>query len=477
MKRKIAKVGLFGIGLDTYWEQFEGLHDRLLGYQNLIAEQIGSLNTKIKVINAGMVDNPKKAYNVGEFLNAENVDIVFLYISTYALSATVLPVVQQLNVPVVLLNLQPTKAIDYEWFNNLEDKGLMTGEWLANCQACSLPEIASVFLRAGIDIHMVTGTLGDKEAWSEINEWLDATFVAHGMLNNRMGILGNYYNGMLDIYTDPTMQSITFGTYIEHLEMDELSTIRSKVSDEDIKEKVDEIYSSFQVSNDCSNYEIERAAKTAVALDQLVEIHDLGSMAYYYEGVEGSEHQDIITSVIVGNSLLTGKHVPIAGEMEIKNVQAMKILDLFGAGGSFTEFYGMDFNDDIVLMGHDGPGHIAIAENKPILKKLGVYHGKPGNGLSVEMKIKQGAVTILSVVQTADGKMKLLVAEGTSVDGPILEIGNTNSRYKFNISAKEFVNKWSMQGPAHHCAIGTGHIASKIDKLAKLKQIEFIQIC
>ena len=474
---KNIKVGLYGIGLDTYWDQFEGLHDRLIGYQNYIADNMQKLRSNVEVINTGIVDNPKKAYEVGDQLAKENVDIVFLFISTYALSSTVLPVVQQLNVPVVLLNLQPTKAIDYEWFNNLGDRGLMTGEWLANCQACSLPEIASVFIRANIDINMITGTLHDEEAWQEIHDWIDAAVVSKGMRNNRMGILGHYYNGMLDIYTDPTMQSLTFGTHIEHVEMDEVLKYRNEVTQDELKNKITEIYNSFDVQDDCSDYEIERTAKTAVSLDKLVETHDLGSIAYYYEGVEGSDLQNIITSVITGTSILTSKHIPVAGEMEIKNVQAMKILDLFNAGGSFTEFYGVDFNDDIVLMGHDGPGHIKIAEDKPILKKLGVYHGKPGNGLSVEMKVKQGPVTILSVVQTADGKMKLLVAEGQSVEGPIFEIGNTNSRYKFDITAKEFINKWSMEGPAHHCAIGIGHISSKIEKFAKIKGIEIVQIC
>ncbi len=173
-----------------------------------------------------------------------------------------------------------------------------------------------------------------------------------------------------------------------------------------------------------------------MALDRLVEKHQLGSMAYYYKGTGNTENEETISSIILGNSLLTAKGIPVAGEYEIKNAQAMKIMDGFNAGGSFTEYYAMDFKDDVVLMGHDGPGHIAIAEGKTKVRPLHMYHGKVGKGVSVEMSVKNGPVTLLSVVESRNGKLLLLVAEGESVPGPILQIGNTNSRYKFPIRSE-----------------------------------------
>ncbi|MBI4945944.1 MAG: L-fucose/L-arabinose isomerase family protein [Bacteroidetes bacterium] len=472
---KKSKIGLFGIGLDAYWNQFPDLLDRLLGYQSLIKKNLEKEHSL--VVDAGMVDNVEKAKAAADLFRREDVDMIFLYVSTYALSSTVLPVVQKIKVPVIILNLQPTKAIDYKWFNGLGDRGLMTGEWLANCQACSVPEIASVFNRAGISFNLITGFLDDKDAWGEIHEWIEASDVVKTMQNNRFGILGNYYGGMLDVYSDLTLQSVSFGTHIEIIEMCELKKLRDRVTQEEIENKIKQIHSEFEVMPDCDKEEIKRAAKTSCALDKLVVAKQIGSLAYYYEGVEGNEYQDIVTSIITGNSILTAQHVPVAGEMEVKNVQAMKIMDCLNAGGSFSEFYGMDFAEDIVLMGHDGPGHLAIAEGKPRLKPLGVYHGKPGKGLSVEMKVKYGHITALSVVQTPEGKLKLLVAEGKSVPGPILEIGNTNSRYKFSIGVKSFINNWSKEGPSHHCAIGIGHVASKIKKIGSLLNMEVIQVC
>jgi L-arabinose isomerase len=470
----MRKIGLFGIGLNTYWDQFNGLYDRLTGYQNLIAGRIRGYEAL--VINAGLVDSPEKAVEAAEILRKNDVEIVFLYVSTYALSSTVLPVAQKLKVPVVILNLQPVPQLDYESFNRLGDRGKMTGVWLEHCQACSVPEIANVFNRSGIKYDIITGYLEEEEVWTEIEEWTAAAHVAAAMRNNRLGILGHYYGGMLDVYTDITRQSALFGTHIELLEMCELKKYRDEVTELEIQSKIQEFHSVFEVSPECEPAEIERAALTSVALDTMIKNRNLDSLAYYYEGVSGNDYENIVTSVIAGNTLLTGKNIPVAGECEVKNAQAMKILAEFGCGGSFSEFYLMDFHDDVVLLGHDGPAHSAIAEGRVKLVPLPVYHGKPGKGLSIQMTVKHGPVTLLSVVEKNEGLL-LLVAEGESVPGPVLEIGNTNSRYRFSIGAKRFINEWSKQGPAHHCAIGTGHISNKIEKLGKILGMNVVKVC
>jgi L-arabinose isomerase len=475
-KQTKAKVGLFGIGLQAYWDQFEGLKDRLSGYVNVVAQKMELFDADI--VNLGLVDTPEKAFEAGATFKREDVDIIFLYVSTYALSSTVLPAVRKANVPVIVLNLSPQESIDYESFNNLHDRTAMTGEWLAHCSSCSVPEIANVFNRSNIPFFQVTGTLSDDSyVWAEVREWVDAARVARVMYHNRLGIMGNYYGGMLDIYTDLTLQLATFGGHMEVIEVDELSRIRESVTDEEIANKLTEITKEFEVQADCSEYELQRAAQTAVALDKLVNKYQLGSLAYYHKGSGNPVNENTTTSVILGNSILTGKNIPVAGEYEIKNAQAMKIMDSFGAGGSFTEYYAMDFKDDVVLMGHDGPCHPGIAEGRIKVKPLQVYHGKVGNGLSVEMSVCQGPVTLLSVVETGNGTLKFVVAEGESVAGEILKIGNTNSRYKFPLGARGFVEAWNRQGPAHHCAIGRGHVASKIKKLGELLKIATVQVC
>lgn len=476
MQTSSLKIGLFGIGLDTYWEQFEGLKERLEGYLKVIEDHICTLHNS--VINLGLIDNPESAFEAGIRFRKEDVDIIFLYVSTYALSSTVLPVVQRAKVPVIILNLSPEASIDYKSFNKMTDRTKMTGEWLAYCSACPVPEIANVFKRTGVKFHQITGMIhNDEEAWEEIREWVEAAKVVNIMAYNRLGCMGHYYSGMLDIYSDLTQQYAHFGGHIELIEVDELASLRKDVSDKEINDRVSLINETFDVQSDCSEAELKRAAKTSVALDKLVKKYKLGSMAYYYKGTGNLDNEDTISSIIIGNSLLTANNVPVAGEYEVKNAQAMKIMDSFGAGGSFTEYYAMDFNEDVVLMGHDGPGHLAIAEGKTKVRPLGIYHGKVGNGLSVEMSVKNGPVTLLSVVEKADGKLMFLVAEAESVAGPILEIGNTNSRYKFSIGARNFMNCWNSFGPAHHCAVGIGHISSKIAKLGSLLNMDVNKVC
>jgi L-arabinose isomerase len=476
MKNTPVRVGLFGIGLDTYWPQFAGLKERLEGYLGEVSAKLG--RSGVEIVNLGLIDSPEKAMDVGHQFRREDVDIIFLHVTTYALSSTVLPVVRRAKVPVIILNLAPEAAIDYAKFNKMGDRTAMTGEWLAHCSACPVPEIANVFKRARIPFEQITGMLhDDPECWDEVDAWIDAARVAHVMSHNRLGLMGHYYNGMLDIYSDTTLQCATFGGHLEIVEVDELAAMRRDVSDEDIAARVALFRDQFDVQADCSQEELERAARTSVALDRLVAEHDLGSLAYYYMGTGNVDNEDAISSIILGNSLLTARGIPVAGEYEVKNAQAMKIMDSFGAGGSFTEYYAMDWKEDVVLMGHDGPGHIAIVEGKTKVRPLDVYHGKVGRGLSVEMSVKHGPVTLLSVVETGDGRLKLLVAEGESVPGPVLEIGNTNSRYKFGIGARRFTNDWNAQGPAHHCAVGVGNLAGKIEKLGRLLGVETVRVC
>jgi L-arabinose isomerase len=468
-------VGLCGIGLDTYWPQFAGLEQRLEGY----VAQVGARFTGsgVEVVNLGLVDSAQRSHEAGHRCRCEDVDVLFLYVTTYALSNTVLPLVQRAGVPVVVLNLQPEAAIDYKAFNRLGDRTAMTGHWLAFCSACPVPEISNLMARARIPFHQVTGVLNDEETWREIEGWLAAARVRTTLASARLGLMGHYYSGMLDIMTDLTLVSIVFGIHVEIVEVDELSALRAEVGEVAMAQRLEEFFEHFDMQPDCSPEELRRAAQTSLALDAFVAGHDLDALAYFYSGTGNAVNEDTMSSIILGTSLLTARHIPIAGEYEVKNALAMKILDVLGAGGSFTEYYAVDFNDDLVLMGHDGPGHIAICEGKTKVRPLKVYHGKVGRGLSVEMSVKHGPVTLLSVVEDAELRFKLLAAEGECVAGEILEIGNTNSRYRFPIGARGFVNAWNAQSPAHHCAVGVGHVAATLKKAAELMGIGFHQVC
>ena len=470
-----VRVGLCGIGLDAYWSQFPGLEDRLKGY---VAQVAGRLQRPgVEVFDLGLIDTAAASSEAGHKCRRSDIDVLFLYVTTYALSSTVLPLVSRAGVPVIVLNLQPVASIDYTSFNRLADRTAMTGEWLAFCSACPMPEIANLFSRARIPFHQVTGVLDEAQTWSEINQWLDAARVGSALAESRLGLMGHYYSGMLDIMTDVTLLSVAFGTHFELLEVDEVSSLCAGVSQSETALRVDEFRSTFDIQPECSEDELRRAARTSKALDKFVARHDLDALAYYYKGTGNPANEDTMSSIILGISLHTARNIPVAGEYEVKNAIAMKIMDLLGAGGSFTEYYAIDFNDDLVLMGHDGPGHINIAQGKPRVRPLNVYHGKVGSGLSIEMSVKHGPVTWLSIAEDEETRFKFVVAEGESVAGPILEIGNTNSRYRFPIGARKFVESWNSHGPAHHCAVGIGQLAGTLEKTAALIGVGFARVC
>ena len=470
------RVGLFGVGLGAYWSQFNGLEDRLRGYTSTVEGRLRKPGRD--VTNFGLVDDHESALEVGHEARVHDIDILVIYVATYALSSTILPVVRRARVPVLVLNLQPTAALDYQVFNALPNRTAMTGEWLAYCSACPMPEIANVFARSGIPFHQVNGALeGDEVCWHEIAEWMDAAHVAHTLSQTSLGLMGHYYSGMLDIATDLVAVSNVFGVHVEQLEVDELSGLRTETTETTIHHHSAIIRETFDIEEDCPDHEVERSARTFAALEQMAAKYSLGAIAYYYKGAGAEPNEDTMSSIILGASCLTGRGIPVAGEYEIKNVLAMKILDSLGAGGSFTEYYTADFDDDVVLMGHDGPGHPGIAEGKTIVRPLQVYHGKIGRGLSVEMSVRVGPVTLLSVVECRRRGFKLLVAEGRTEKGPILRIGNTNSRYRFPIGTRAFLERWNSNAPAHHCAVGVGHLARKLEKLGALLEIDVVRVC
>lgn len=468
------RIGIFAIGLATYWPQFETLYSRLQRYLVQVEER---LTDWADVVSAGMVDSAEKAREAGDQFAQEQVDLIFIYAATYATSSQVLPALQQRRVPTIVLNLQPTSTLDYE--------AMTTEEWLANCSACCVPEIGGALTRANLPFHVLSGTLEEHSpVWSEIEAWCRAAGAVRALRGARLGFLGHTYPGMLDLYSDFTAIHGQLGCHVEVLEIDDLVARVQAATEEEVSEKIHEIERMFDVaspSGDPIAAPMERedlawSARVAVGLDALVNDFHLNGLAYYYRGLQENANERVIAGVIVGASLLTARGIPCSGEGDLKNALGMLLMDRLNAGGSYTEIYAMDLLEQFVLMGHDGPGHIAISEERPVLRKLKLYHGKSGFGVSVEFKVKLGAVSILGITQRADGALKLLISEGESIPGPTFHIGNTNSRIRFQHDPATFVSRWSEEGPTHHVALGVGHIGGLLEKVGQLLGVPTVRV-
>lgn len=492
MERKSYKkprIGLYSIGLKTYWAQFPGLRERIEGYGKHIALGLEKLNAD--VYHFGLVDCAQAAQSAGEYFAASGVDLVFCHAATYCTSDCVLPVHTICTAPAVVLNLQPAARIDYS--------RTTTGEWLAHCGACPVPEISNAFQRAGIPFRVVNGLLGLEQtpaisltdevtcrrpealrAWAQIGQWVDAARVRRNLLGARFGFLGNTYSGMLDLYSDLTMLSAQAGIQVQVLEMCDLERCLREVTEEEVAQKRLEIAEFFTISEEDaadplarrpSEEQLDWSARVAAAQQRLVEQFDLDALAYYYHGAPDGYYEKIQSGFIVGHSLLTAAGVPCAGEGDLKTALAMKICDILGKGGSFCEIVVTDYEDGTILLGHDGPFHLDIARSKPILRGMGLYHGKQGSGISVEAKVKQGPITNLNCTQTVDGKLKFIITEAESVDGPIMTIGNTQTPVRFCKDPDSYMEQWFAESPTHHFAMSTGHNAALLRKVSDLLQI------
>lgn len=487
---KQPRIGIYTMGLKAYWNQFDNLKERLLEYGHFISEKVEEMHAQ--VFYYGLVDCEEKGRECGEYFNKNNVDLILAHSGTYVTSASILPVHQICSASVILLNLQPTARINYE--------KTTTSEWLAHCGACPIPEIVNAFNRAGITCRIVNGLLGRQDtpsisltdentakypqaikAWKEIKEWIQAAMVKRNLANSHFGFLGGCYSGMLDMYSDFTMLQAQTGLHVEILEMCDLNKQLEKITEEEVQLKRKEINEFFLiVENQAADpmakkpdeKQLEWSARVAAAQERMVKEYDLDALSYYYHGSPESEYERLQSGFIVGHSLLTAKGIPCAGEGDIKTCLAMKICDTLNKGGSFCEIVTTDYVDGTILMGHDGPFHLAIAKGKPILRGMGVYHGKQGSGISVEAKVQAGNITNLGCTQTVEGKLKFIITEARSTDGPIMTIGNTQTPVKFKTDPDSFMDSWFRECPTHHFAMSVGHNANLFQKVAELLKIE-----
>ena len=471
-----ANVGVVSVGLDTYWKQCPGLLEDMMKKEDVFVKKIEA--HQVKVSRFGMSDNPQKAHGMIAAMKAADLDLLFVDMVTYATSSTFAPFVRELNVPIVLVALQPDKRLDYE-------HATIYGQ-LYNDDLCSVPEFTGVAERYGRPVaDVIIGLLnGDAKADEEVRQWCAVSHVLHDLRRARFGLMGHVLEAMYDMQVDPTAVCRTFGCHVALCEPDEILPFYRAPEAAEVEAMKTRILGFFDTPDPVSDpwtekltaRDLDVAAKAAVALEKFIQKRELDGFAYYYEGEPGSQTRELVTNFIVGNSLLTAAGFPMCGEFDLKNCVAMMIFDRLDIGGSFAEFHPIDFERDTVLVGHDGPHHLNIAAKKPVLRSLKKYHGKPGKGAGVEFNIKEGPITMMSLGLKKDGTFKFIVAEGESLAGPIPPTGNTNTHGKFLPDVRTFLRNWTLEGPTHHFALGIGHHAAELVKLGRALGIETVVV-
>ncbi len=470
------RIGLMSVGHKVYWDQFDGLLKVLEEKITIIEKKINN-NTFIELINLGIADDSISAYKILADINKLDLDLLFIDMETYAVSSTFAPIIQKINIPVVIIAVQPEDQFDYvdgTIFNQLYFDVF-----------CAVPEFMAVAERMGKKLPpVILGTLHDEEVDLEINRWCKIARVISSLKNARIGLMGHVLECMYDMHTDPTIITKVFGCHAVQLELEDVMSIYNNVASTEIDLMTKRILAFFKtpepgsdpVSSKLNDEDLFNAAKTAVALEKFIEKYSLTGMAYYYEAADNIEMSRLVSNFIVGNSILCTKGFPMCGEYDLKTCIAMLIMDRLDIGGSFAEFHTMDFKNDTILVGHDGPHHFMVSEGKPSLRSLRVFHGKPGSGAGVEFQLKEGPITMLGISLDKNYDIKFIVAEGQSIKRPIPPTGNTNTHGYFNQDLKTFLTKWVNEGPTHHFSLGVGHHAKTIKYIADVYGCECVVV-
>lgn len=474
MKR--TKIAVVTVGHYIYFEQFEGLYNDLSSKSERFKKYLD--RDDIDIIDAGYIDRVESSFEAVQKLRREDPDLLFVILSTYVPSSVCAPFAKYLDIPQVLVGIQPRDHLDYSHTT--------TYMQLVNDDVCAMPEVAGVYRRLGRSIPscIVAAESNFEYINREVNGWIDAAKAMAGFKYETFGYLGHTYEGMYDMHTDPTAFSATFGSHVKMLEMCELARLSDEVSAAEIKDMIAEISQSFEICDPSidpltdyvQNEDLEYSARQAVALRKLIENNKLTALAYYYKSEPNNTYEQLAANLIIGNTLLTSAGIPLAGEADLKTAAAMLIMKNIGGGGSFAEIHPFDTESDVVLIGHDGPHNIAISEGKPRLRKLKKYHGKSGCGIGVEFSLRSGPITLLSISVDENGKLCMVAAEGESLPGDIPQTGNTNTRVSFGTPVCEFLERWCEAGPTHHIALGTGHHMATLRKFARISGIKLTEV-
>ncbi|WP_449283395.1 arabinose isomerase [Leucobacter sp.] len=465
-QRRKPRIGLVAGGLGAYWPQFPSLLPQLQESSRYVSRRFSEMDAE--VTDVGFISDAQEGAAAAERLRRADCDLIVLFLTTYLTASMVLPIAQRSNSPVLVIDLQPTEKMDHASFG--------TGEWLAYCGQCPVPEVGNVFRRAGIPFRSVSGWLRQERAWARIEQWIAAAHVRAALRTARHGLMGHLYPGMLDVSTDLTLLPATFGSHVEVLEFDDLRVRVEDATDEQVAERMALAREIFTLDPSVQEEDFAWGARVSVGLDRLVDDFDLDSLAYYHRGLDGEQHERLGAGMILGASLLTARGIPATGEYELRTTVAQLASQVIGAGGSFCEIQALNFEDDVVEMGHDGPAHLSVSARDPLLRGLGVYHGKRGWGVSVEFDVQHGPVTLLGLGQDADGTLSFIASQGTAVPGPLLEIGNTTTRIDFGRDPGEWVDDWSATGVGHHWSLSVGHRAATYRAAASLLGIDYREV-
>ncbi len=450
------RIGLLPTGHFYYWEQFPRLREMGMRMYGALCEHLARIG---EVVAPDLVDTPDKAAAAAEFFRRKGVDILLVFPFGYTPGMCLAPVARALDVPIRLINAHEDASYDYATAD--------TTTYLHHEGVCCIPEYAGTLMSLGKPFRVRTGHFGDARFWTEIGADCRGAATARAFRLLKFGVIGNTYTHMTDMPIDEHRVLRATGRLLVRPEVEEIEEAYARVTEERLDDMYCQLRAMYEVDPAVTNEHMQESARIAVAYDEVIHRHDIAAFGYYWWGEkERVTHLRAQSALAVSRLAAMGR--PGGTEGDVKTAMAMKVFDLLGAGGMFLEFFSMDFKDDFILMGHDGPSNVNMAQGRPRLQHLDVHHGKSGHGLGIDFQMHEGPVTLLNLTQfDAGDTFKLIYTTAEVVPGPILNIGNPNCRVRFNRPIGEFMDAWCQQGPCHHMALGLGHLDGEIGAFAE----------
>lgn len=459
------RIGLLPTGHFRYWPQFPTLKKMSLRmYEDLQA----ILGSWAELVVPELVDTEEKARKAGEHFQSEGVDMIVVFPLGYTTSMMIVPAIYDLDVPIRLLNAHVDKSYDYAKAD--------TTEYLYHEGVCCIPEYSGALTNLGRTFKVRTGYFSDPRLQKELQADFRGAAAARFFKSMRVGLLGEVYTHMTDMPIDEHRLLKSTGKMLEQPEVEEVENAFARVTEEQIEDMYHQFRALYEVDDSVTNEHLRFSAQAAIAYDEIIRKYDISAFGYYWWG-----ERELMTQLRSQSNLAVSRLAalgrPGVTEGDVKSAMAVKIMDLLHAGGMFVEFFSMDFEENFVLMGHDGPSNINMAEGRPRLQHLEIHHGKTGHGLGIDFDMKEGPVTLLNLTQfDAGDRFKMIYSVCEIIPGTILSIGNPNCRVRLAKPIHEFIDQWCQQGPAHHVAIGYGDLSEELEIFADSMAFRIVRI-
>ncbi len=459
------KIGLLPTGHDYYWSQFPKLKEMGLRMYASLRKKLG---TMADIVAPELVDTEDKARKAGDLFKRENVDMAVIFPVGYCPSMRLVPAVKDLLAPIRILNAHEDRSYDYASAD--------TTEYLHHEAVCCVPEFSGALLGIGKKFRVRTGPFDDTRLWDELEADFKGAAAASFFKKMNIGLIGEIYTHMCDMPVDEHRLLRATGRLLVRPEVEEIEEAFRRVTKDQVKTMLKQFRKMYDVDKTVTDEDMSLSARIAVAFDKVICKHNINAFGFYWWG-EKESITLLRSQSALAVSRLSSLGVPGVTEGDVKSAMAMKIMDLLGAGGMFAEFFSMDFDENFIMMGHDGPANINMAHGRPRLQHLDVHHGKSGRGLGIDFDVKPGPVTLLNLTQFDAGPtFKIIYTVAEVIPGPILSIGNPNCRVRLNLPIHRFVDAWCQQGPEHHLVIGYGDQSLALESFAESTGFQVVKI-